>query len=166
MATALIAFAGCGGSSSSNASAAAATTTTSTDPAGGNAGALSAFRQCLAANGVNLPSGLGNRRPPQTGTNARPPQGIPNGAPPGGGQGVGQFSAKQRQALQACQSKLPAGARGRLGGNGQPPRNNAAFRKYTTCLREHGVTFGQSNGQSAFKKASAACAKYAPGASG
>lgn len=160
--------AACGGSGSSNASAAAAaTTTTSNGTAGANAGALSAFRQCLAAAGVKLPSGFGNRRPPQTGTNAQPPQGAPTGAPPSGGQGFGQLTDKQRQALQTCQSKLPASARGRVGGNGgQPPQNNAAFKKYTTCLKQHGVTLGESNSQSAFKKASAACAKYAPGASG
>ncbi|HEX7524940.1 MAG TPA: hypothetical protein VF327_01470, partial [Gaiellaceae bacterium] len=64
-----------------------------------------------------------------------------------------------------CRSKLPASARTGFGGR-PGGQSNPALAKYTACLRQHGVTFGSSNNQSAFKKASAACAKYAPKAAG
>jgi hypothetical protein len=143
---AVLAFvaAGCGGSSP-NASSTSSTATSTTS----RAAAAAAFRDCLAQQGVKLPSGFGNGGPPQGGAGQ---------APPAGGQP--SFSAKQRKAFSACQSKLPAGSaggfpRGRF-------RNNPALTKYTNCLRKHGVKLGGSNNQSAFKKASAACAKYAP----
>jgi hypothetical protein len=136
--------AGCGGSSSTSASGSTSATS------GRGPAASSAFRACLAKQGVKLPSGFGNGRPPQGGA-GQAPQG---GTPP-------SFGAKQQKAFAACRSKLPAGASasGGFPGGGQ---NNPAVTKYTTCLRKHGVTFGGSNNQSAFKKASAACAKYAP----
>ena len=40
--------------------------------------------------------------------------------------------------------------------------SNPAFAKYTACLKQHGVTLGSSNNQTAFAKASTACAKYRP----
>jgi len=146
--------AGCGSSSSS----ASSPSPTSTVPANAGNRAASAFNTCLAQHGVKLPAGFGsNGRPPQGGA-GQPPQG--GQVPQGGGQPPA-FSAKQQKAFSACRSKLPAGARANFGfpGGGQ---NNPALTKYTNCLRKHGVTFGGSNNQSAFKKASAACAKYAP----
>jgi hypothetical protein len=141
IALALVA-AGCGGSSPTSASTSATSTT--------RGGTAAAFRACLAQQGVKLPSGFGNGGPPQGGA-GQAPQG---GRPP-------SFSAKQQKAFSACRSKLPAGA-GANGGFAGGGQNNPALTKYTTCLRKHGVTFGGSNNQSAFKKASAACAKYAP----
>jgi hypothetical protein len=147
VAVALVA-AGCGGSPSTSASSASTTSTT------GGAAATAAFRACLAQAGVKLPSGFGNGQSPQ---GQAPPAG--GGQPPQGGQSP-SFSAKQRKAFADCQSKLPAGARrGGFPGGGQ---SNTALAKYTNCLRKHGVTFGGSSNQSEFKKASAACAKYAP----
>jgi hypothetical protein len=156
VAMALVA-AGCGGSSPT---AVSTTTTSTTTTTGGAATATAAFRACLAKAGVNLPAGFGNGRPPQGGSGQAPPgagQVPPTGRQP-------SLTAKQRSAFASCQSKLPAGARGR----GFPPRgqSNPALAKYTSCLRKHGVTFGASNNQSAFKKASAACAKYAPATGG
>ena len=147
--------AGCGGSSSSSGSS------TTTGSANAGARSASAFQACLAQHGVKLPSGFGNGQPPQGG--GQPPQG--GGTPPQGGGQPPSFSGKQQEAFAACRDKLPAGARARGGfpGRGQA---SSALKKYTSCLRQHGVTFGGSNNQSAFKKASAACAKYAPSAGG
>lgn len=149
IALALVA-AGCGGSSPTSASTAATSTT--------RGGTATAFRACLAQQGVKLPSGFGSGGPPQGGA-GQPPQGGAGQAPQGGR--PPSFSTKQQKAFSACRSKLPAGANANGGfpGGGQ---NNPALTKYTSCLRKHGVTFGGSNNQSAFKKASAACAKYAP----
>jgi hypothetical protein len=151
---------GCGGSSPTAASTTTTSTTTTTGGAAATATATAAFRACLAKAGVNLPSGFGNGRPPQGGSGQAPPgagQAPPTGRQP-------SFSAKQRRAFASCQSKLPAGARG--GGFPRGGQSNPALAKYTSCLRKHGVTLGASNNQSAFKKASAACAKYAPTAGG
>lgn len=140
--------AGCGGSSSSSGSS------TSTGSANAGARSASAFQACLAQHGVKLRSGFGNGQPPQGG-----------GAPPQGGGQPPSFSGKQQKAFAACRGTLPAGVRARGGfpGGGQ---TSSALKKYTSCLRQHGVTFGGSNNQSVFKKASAACAKYAPSAGG
>jgi hypothetical protein len=139
--------AGCGGSSGANASSA----TTSTGSSSTQAGA--AFRDCLAKHGLKLPAGFG-RNAPRPGS-GQPPQGQPP-------QGARRFNpgGKEAKAFAACRSKLPAGARAFTGGTGR--QGNPAFAKYTSCLRKHGVTFGGSNNQAVFKKASAACAKYAP----
>jgi hypothetical protein len=69
------------------------------------------------------------------------------------------MTAAQRAAFTACRSKLPAGAGPGGGGN---RANNPAFAKYNTCLKQHGVTLGATNNQTAFAKAQAACAKLAP----
>jgi hypothetical protein len=156
LAIALVAS-GCGSSSPTAASTTSTTTTSTTATTGGGSAATAAFRACLAKAGVKLPSGFGNGRPPQGGGQL-PPGGA--GQPPQGGQRP-SFSAKQRNALASCQSKLPAGAR-RGGFPGGGRQNNPALAKYTSCLRKHGVILGGSNSQSSFKKASAACAKYAP----
>lgn len=155
-----VAAAGCG---SSNKSASATTTTTAagtTTPNGQGRQALAAFQSCLAAHGVKLNGQFGGRPPTGQSGTGQPPQGQP---PTGQGQGKPAFSAKQQKAFTACRSKLPAGARGGFGqggpGGGQ---SNPAFAKYTKCLRQHGVTFGATNNQAAFRKASAACAKYQP----
>lgn len=139
--------AGCGGSSSSSGSSHSSTSTGSANAGGQSA---SAFQACLAQHGVKLRSGFGNGQPPQGGA-GQAPQG---GRPP-------SFSAKQQKAFAACRGKMPAGASasGGFPGGGQ---TSSALKKYTSCLRQHGVTFSGSNNQSAFKKASAACAKYAP----
>ena len=145
--------AGCGGGSSGSAASASTTTgTTTTAPAGGgpNAAAFQAYRACLSAQGVTLP--------PR-------PTGGQGGTPPAGGAGLqgrlGQLTAKQRQALTACQSKRPAGGFGRGSANGRPA--NPALAKYTACLKSHGVTFGSTSASgSVFTKATAACKSLLP----
>ena len=148
-----IVAAGCGGGgSSSNANAAAGTTT-------GAGRTQASFQACLKAHGVTLPAGGG--------ANGTPPAGAPGqsggGTPPAGGQGGSGFpgiSAKQRKALQACGAGAGFG-RGQRGRG--PGSNNAAFGKYTACLKSHGVTFGSTNSSSSiFKSAQKACNSLLP----
>jgi hypothetical protein len=144
---------GCG---STTKAASGTTTTTKTTTGTANSGnatngrrgqTFAAFQTCLASHGVKLSGQFGR----------------PNGQSQSPtGQRAPSFSAKQQEAFAACRSKLPAAAQGgfRRGGTGGGP--NPAFAKYTKCLRSHGVTFGGTNNQTAFRKASAACAKFAP----
>ena len=88
--------------------------------------------------------------------------------------GGAKLTAKQRQAMAACRSKLPNGGRFRpgvgagrggfgfgRGGNGGP--SSAAFKKYTQCLAKHGVTLGKgSQNPATFAKAQAACRSLLP----
>ena len=164
--------AGCGGGSGASAAAPAATTTgtTTTAPGGGgpNSAAFQAYQDCLSSHGVTLP------RRPGRGQGGTPPAGQPpastTGTPPAGAgpQGrFGQLTAKQRQALTACQSKRPAGARGFGGGNANGGQANPALAQYTACLKSHGVTFGStSTSSSAFAKATAACKSLLPASTG
>jgi hypothetical protein len=133
--------AGCG-SGSSNSAPSTRTTTTTTPATGANSAASRAFQTCLTQHGVK-------------------------GFTPGSGRpsAGGTRTPAQQQAFSACRSKLPAGVLpGRGGAGGR--RSNPAFAKYTACLKQHGVTLGASNNQNAFAKASAACAKYRPAATG
>ncbi len=156
--------AACGGGAGASAAAPGSTTTgtTTTAAAGGgpNSAAFQAYRACLTAHGVTL------SRRPAGGQGGTPPAGRPPAA--GGGlQGrFGNLTAKQRQALTACQSKRPAGGFG--GGNANPRRtSNPALAKYTACLKSHGVTFGStSTSSSAFAKATAACKSLLPTTTG
>jgi hypothetical protein len=157
--------AGCGGGSGANAAAPATTTTgttTATAPGAGgpNAAAFQAYRTCLTAHGVTLP-----RRRPAGAQGGTPPAGQPP-APGAGPRGrFGQLTAKQRQAMTACQSKRPTGGFGRGSASGRP--QNPAFAKYTACLKSHGVTFGStSSSSSTFTKATAACKSLLPATTG
>src|SRR5436853_2690111 len=124
--------AGCGSSSSSS----SAPSTTTTNGAAANGQTASAFRSCLAAHGVT----------------------APNGRPTPGQGGLSRLTSKQRQAVTACRSKLPARGSGATRG-----QSNPAFANYTQCLKQHGVTFGSTSNTSAtFAKAASACAKYRP----
>jgi hypothetical protein len=150
--------AGCGAASGGTAAPASATTgTTTTAPGSGgpNAAAFQAYRACLSAHGVTLPG--------------RP--GAGQGGTPGAGAGpqgrFGQLTAKQRQAMAACQSKRPAGARGFGGGGANRGQANGAFAKYTACLKSHGVAFGSTSpSSSTFAKATAACTSLLPKSTG
>lgn len=155
------AAAGCGSSKSSSSTTTTAGAGTATTTSQGRQ-ALAAFQSCLASHGVTLGGQFGGRPPGGQGSNGQPPSGTPPQGQPPTGQGRPALTAKQQKAFTACRSKLPAGA-GRFG-QGAPTggQSNAAFAKYTRCLRQHGVTFGATNNQAAFSKARAACAKYAP----
>jgi hypothetical protein len=140
---------GSGGSSSASSTTGAATATTTTPGGNASTAGFQAFQTCLAQQGVkNFTPGAGR--------------------PPGGGTPGANRTPAQQQAFTACRSKLPGGGlRGRGGGGGPGGgRSNPAFAKYTACLKQHGVTLGASNNQQAFAKASAACAKYRPAATG
>jgi hypothetical protein len=148
----VVAGCGSGGSSSASSTTTGAAPATTTTPGGGASTAtFQAFQTCLAQHGVKS-STPGAGRPPGGGT--------PGTGPPGGNR-----TPAQQQAFTACRSKLPAGGLGGRGGAGGG-RSNPAFAKYTACLKQHGVTLGASNNQQAFAKASAACAKYRPTATG
>jgi hypothetical protein len=158
--------AGCGGGSGGTAASASTTTgtTTTTAPGGGgsNAAAFQAYRACLSAQGVTLPG-----RPGGGQGGSRPPTGTPPAAGAGAQGRFGQLTAKQRQAVTACQSKRPAGGRGFGGGRANGGPTNPAFAKYTACLKSHGVTFGStSSSSSAFAKAAAACKSLLPTSTG
>ena len=161
--------AGCGSNSPS------ADTTATTTPSGasasgpgGQTAALAAFQTCLKQHGITTPGGFGR---PSGGSGANPPPSTgQGGAPPtgsnaGGGGPTGNLTPAQQKAFTACRSKLPAGAGG-FGQRGTRPGQaaNPALAKYTKCLSQHGVKFGSASGSgtTAFKKASAACAKYLP----
>jgi hypothetical protein len=155
--------AGCGGSSSPS-SAGTATAPTTTTGSGAQSGtqsaAFQAFQACVAKAGIKTNFGGGR---PGSGT---PPAGgsrPSGGTPPAGGFGAGRnLTAAQQQALTACRAKLPAGFTPGRGGGRPGGTANPALAKYTTCLKQHGVTLGASTKAATFKKASAACAKYAP----
>lgn len=113
------------------------------------ANGLAAYTQCLARNGVVLPSFTPNpSRSARAGgrPSARPSGGTGNG---GGGNGGGGFGgafgfgdqapagvdqATWTKAMQACASVRPSASPGARGGN------NSAVVAYRNCLTEHGVT--------------------------
>jgi hypothetical protein len=104
-ALAAVVVAGCGGDSSS--------TTSGDDAAAG----MEAFQQCLADQGVELPT------PPDGAPTGTPPTGAaPTGAPPAAGDGDSgsgsdggtppAASAEQQEAFEACSQYAPGGAPG------------------------------------------------------
>jgi hypothetical protein len=109
--------------------------------------ALSQYRDCMARNGVTLPSfgprpsGFPTVRPTNRPT-VRPSR-SPGEGFPGGGFGnrfpQGVDASAFAKAQQACASLRPSGQPGfGFGGNGrQGDGRNAAYRN---CLMEHGVT--------------------------
>jgi hypothetical protein len=166
--------AGCG---SSSPGADTTQTTTASGASGGGPGGqtagLAAFQTCLKQHGITTPGGFGRPRggsggtppPPSTGQAGTPPAGTNGGAPGGFAQNL---TPAQQKAFTACRSKLPAGASG-FGQRGTRPGQaaNPALAKYTKCLSQHGIKFGStSSSTTAFKKASAACAKNLPTGAG
>ncbi|HZQ26481.1 MAG TPA: hypothetical protein VFA94_02175 [Acidimicrobiales bacterium] len=164
----LVAGAACGGGGTKTA---ATTTTTTTSTTASRGAAMQAFRDCMAAHGVQLPA-----RQPRTSTST-----TAGGAPPtsDGGRRGGGFStpppgvdpATFQAAMQACASTLPAGGFG--GGNGNNAQFRSAFVAYVTCLKNHGVQTGDpSQGRQAlanvdrttpaFKAADQACRSLLP----
>ena len=132
--------AGCGGSSGTPPANAAAN--------GGNG--FAAYTECLAHNGVVLPSSSANPRADRTGgvrpsnrPSTRPSGGTGNGGGFGGGflfgdqPPAGVDQATWDKAMQACASVRPS-----FGANGGA--NNSELVAYRNCLTEHGVTFPSS----------------------
>jgi len=133
--------AGCGGSSG----------TPPANAAGNGGNGFAAYTECLARNGVVLPSFSANPRADRTGgvrpsnrPSTRPSGGTGNGGGFGGfGFGnqppAGVDQATWEKAMQACASVRPS-----FGGGGNGGANNSALVAYRNCLTEHGVTFPSS----------------------
>lgn len=139
-----LAVAACGSTAAPSADAgtpSVAATAPATAPGGGD---LSAFRSCMAENGVELPDGggLAGTRPSgmPTGMPTGMPSGAPGGRPSGGPPAMGlpdgvtqeQFDA----AMTACGSLAPAA----MGAGGAGDSAMAAF---TSCLSDHGVSVAE-----------------------
>jgi hypothetical protein len=126
----------CGGSSSSSSGSAGATAGGAA-AGGGNAAGFAKFRDCLKAQGVDVPPG-------------RPGGGGGNGyGPPAGGAPQQQTPAQQK-AMQACAKYRPQGGlRGGGGGGGQ--QNIAAFKPYLQCLKAQGLAIDINAGFGALR---------------
>ncbi len=125
----MLVAAGCGTKSSP----AGASTATS-----GKSGSSSftAYRDCLAKNGVKLPSGAGFRGAGGSGGAAG--SGAPTGTFPARGTGTGPGAALRnnpafQKAQKACASLRPTGGFG--GGAG-----STAFQAFASCMSSHGIT--------------------------
>jgi hypothetical protein len=161
--------AGCGSSSASPPATTTSTTSTTTGTTGTgrfNTAAFQKYQSCLKAHGVTLPQF--NGRPGgggQTRTFTGPPPGAGTSTTQRGGGFAGRLAnltPAQQKAAQACQSLLPQGSFGQ-GSRTRTGAGGAAFSKYTQCLTQHGVKFGQSGQSSAaFKKAQTACKSLLP----
>jgi hypothetical protein len=161
---AALALAACGGSSSAGTKNAAATTTTTGSSSGKDRRA--ALRECLAKQGIKLPSAPAGGAQPGA------------GGPPGGGGGfippTGATSSKTQEAFKKCGGGSFRGSR---------PRNSAAFTatltKFAACMRENGVklpapntsgkgpvfdTKGIDTSSAAFKSAQSKCRSALKGA--
>ncbi len=147
----LLAACGGGGSHAGAATNSTSTTPDGRGPGGGFRSALTAFRDCMASQGVTLPQ----RTPRSTVPGETRPSFTPgSGFPGGGGFGGGGFGArfatrpaglnvsdsKYAAAYNACKSKLPS-----FNGNGGGFLNNSAFQAYFSCLKDHGVTIDANN---------------------
>jgi hypothetical protein len=127
-------LAACGGSSPSASSAGSAGGSAAGTAAGGrNSAAFAKFRDCLKAQGVDVPPGR-----PGGGDNGY-------GPPPAGGQP--QQTPEQQKAMQACAKYRPQGAA--PGGAGR--QNAAAFTPYLTCLKAQGLNVDVKAGFNALR---------------
>jgi hypothetical protein len=104
----LLLSAACGGSGD----------TSSTQGGQGNGGndAMAAYRQCMAKQGVTMPS-----RGPGGGNGGTRPSGQPSGQPSGRPSGMPSMSAQQKKAAQVCASLRPQGGGFGGQGSGNPP---------------------------------------------
>ena len=128
----LLLLAACGAKSS--ASSAGATSTTAKGASG--AAGFTAYRDCLAKNGVKLPAG--GFRGAGGGTGAPAGSGAPTGTFPAGGAGGGAGASFRnnpafQKAAKACASLRPKGGFG--GGAGR-----TAFQAFASCMSSHGIT--------------------------
>jgi hypothetical protein len=154
--------AACGSSSttSSTSSTTSATSGTSgtsgTTPSAGSAtatagGSFVAYRSCLKAHGVTLPTGGGFPRP----AGGAPTSTTPTATGTTGRPALG--TTANQKALTACAGLRPAGAGRGLGGRGVNS-TNPAFAKFQACLKSHGVQTGAAPSSSA----TAACRSLLP----
>ncbi len=122
------------------------TTNCSRGPGGFDTSALTAYRDCLAKNGVTLPAPAAGGQPPAAGAGQAQPGGQ------GRRGGLGQLDPsdpKVAAAMKACQSKLPAGGLG--GGGGAGGAGFGGGQALRDCLAKKKITFtpgqGGTNGQ-------------------
>jgi hypothetical protein len=152
----LLTLTACGGgtSSSDSSSATVAATPAAASGAAGGRPDFTAYRDCLATNGVTLPDGgqggpAGGGFPsgvpsgfpsgfPSGDPGAFPSGGAPSGAGPGGGfplpDGVDQATYDKAQA--ACASVRPSFGPG----GGRPAFDQTAVAAFKSCLSDHAVT--------------------------
>jgi hypothetical protein len=137
----LLAACSSGGGSGSTSDAKSSAGASATSTASGAAD-MAAYRDCLAKNGVQLPSFS-----PGAGRPSGRPSDRPSGRPTdgsgfrGGFPGMGGASAdpKTQKAMQACESLRPQFNRGGGGAD------SSAFAAFTSCLKDHGVTLPTSS---------------------
>ncbi len=144
LACALLAACGSSNSSSTTSSTAAGGTSTTASRSGaGSTASRTAFRACLKAHGVTLPT----RRPGSGG----PPAGGAPGFFGGGGGGSGTSTGPAGGGLAARNPKMAAaikacgGSRFFRGGTGRFRLNRTAITKYVTCVRQHGYNLPSPN---------------------
>jgi hypothetical protein len=152
---ALLLLSACGGSSTSDvATDAAAASSTSAAAAGG--GDMTAYRDCLADNGVTLPDFVGGGAGGfPSGMPTDMPSGMPTGAPPSGGpagggfpggglpEGVDQETFDAAQG--ACASLAPQGGFGQRGPGGGAQIDETAVAAYKSCLTDNDVTIAEGD---------------------
>ncbi|WP_052397950.1 hypothetical protein [Streptomyces sp. NRRL F-5123] len=142
LASGALLLAACSSSGGSGSSDAKGTTSASASSTASGAADMAAYRDCLAKNGVQLPSFS-----PGAGRPSGRPSGMPSGRPTdgkgfrGGFPGFGGASAdpKTQKAMQACESLRPQFNRGAGGAD------SSAFAAFTSCLKDHGVTLPTSS---------------------
>lgn len=131
------------GTSSTGASSSGASSTGSSTPApgAGRGGArFAAMRECLAKNGITLPT-----RPSRSGRPAGSPGGFLGGGAGAGGPQLpkGVTRAQYEAALKKCGGHVfTGGGRGRFADN---PAFKTALAKYAECLRQNGVNVPAPN---------------------
>jgi hypothetical protein len=164
----------CGSSSASNGTTTSTTTTAAAGTTTTGSASFTAYQSCLKAHGVSFPTGGfgggGFRRGATgasgaTGAAGAPPTGA-TGATGRGGFPRRNLTPTQQNALNACASLRPTGGFG--GGAGGPGggSNSAAFAKFQTCLKNHGVDTSRGGGfdrtSTAGQAAFAACRSLLP----
>ena len=127
-----------------------------TSATGDGQGGFAAYQECLAQQGITLPSRGQQGEPPPSGIPRAMPEGegAPPSGPPGGG-GFGGFMPEGvdqetwQKAQEACASVRPSGGPG--GGQGGPGgfggADNSALAAYRNCLAENGVSSPARPGQ-------------------
>lgn len=144
----VLALSACGGSSTpggtSSAAVPAASASATAGAGAGGAADFTAYRSCLADNGVTLPD-MGAR---PSGAPSGMPSGMPSGAPGGsgglpGGLPDGVDQATFDAATAACADLAPQGGPGADGG---PQIDATALAAYKSCLADHQVTVPDGDG--------------------
>jgi hypothetical protein len=141
----MLTLSACGGGSSSagSTSPSAAASAGAAGPGTGGRPDFTAYRDCMAQNGVTLPDfgGAGAPGSPPSGIPTTPPSGLPSGGPGAGGPGAfplpsGVDQATFDKAQTACASLRPQfGA-----GGGGRQIDATALAAFKSCLGDHDVT--------------------------